>query len=107
MPSTKAEGTQLAVISTEHTLLTATDQATYVLILDCANMASADVLEVRVKGRAKSAGTTREVYVYTLANVQSPPIFVSDPFPGVVSTVFTITQTAGTGRNFDYRVEAL
>lgn len=102
-----ASGTQVAVITTEHVLTTQTAISTYVLVVDCNNMAAGDTLELRVKVKTLTGSTERLAYIETLNDVQASPVFMSVPVPTVWSAKFTLKQTAGTGRSFDWSVVAL
>lgn len=102
-----ASGTQAATIGVEHTLDTETTLSTYVLIVDCNAMASGDTVELRAKVKTLGGSTERLAYIETLNDVQSSPVFLSVPIPTAHSVKFTLKQTAGTGRSFDWSVIAL
>jgi hypothetical protein len=115
----KSTGTQAATINTEHTLLTEAAAGIYVLFVNLKNLADADIVELRAytkvltgdanplcifeqsykdqQGDAASAGSSAKGPVH----VKSPP--VESPF----SLIWTLKQTAGTGRNFDWREDQL
>lgn len=99
-----AEGDQTAVIGTEHTLVTDTTNKVYVLVVDTANMALGDILELRIKTKARSGGTSRQAYSKTYAHVQGDPNKYSVPVPADVEIVATLKQTAGTGRVFPWKL---
>lgn len=104
-------GTQTCVISSEHTLTTLTDDAVYTLVLDLNNIVGGttpDILEVRIKRRALTGGTTRQQIVAhyvggLLPNkvVESPPIVV------IHSAEVSIKQTQGTGRAVDWSIRKI
>lgn len=101
-------GSQTAVIGTEHTLGSAiTAAGTYVLVVDTNAMVNGDVLELRVKTKAKSGSTSRLAYVVTYAHAQTELNKYSVPIPIDTEVVFTLKQTAGTGRVFDWNILAL
>lgn len=101
-------GSQTATISTEHQLGTAiTTAGVYVLVVDTAALALGDVLELRCKTKAKSGSTSRLAYFATYANAQTEPNKYSIPIPVDTEVVFTLTQTAGTGRAFDWDILSL
>lgn len=104
MPSNNSEGSQTAVISTEHTLATITAAGNYILKVDTSAMTLGDKLVLRVKSKVRSTGTTRLEYSGTYAHVQGAPIKVSIPDSAVNELVCTLEQTAGTGRSFDWAV---
>lgn len=115
----KAHGTQTATIGTEHTLDTETGSGVYVVVVNTKNMVNGDELELRAytkvltgdsqhwlifegsykhqTGDGADAGSSAGGEVLKV----SPP--VSTPF----SVKFTLKQTAGTGRSFDWRVDQL
>jgi len=104
MPSNSSDGSQTAVISTEHTLATVTTAGNYLLLVDTNAMVIGDILELRVKIKPRTAGTTRELFLGTYAHVQGAPIKQSIPISIVFEGVFTLKQTAGTGRAFEWAV---
>jgi len=107
MASEEASGTQLAVISTEPTLATITDAGVYQLFLDAKNMVNGDVLELRAKMKVLTGSTAGQASIGQFSNIQSDPVVFSIPFGIVWSIAFTLKQTAGTGRNFDWSVVQL
>lgn len=107
MASEAAAGSQTAVITTEHTLSTQSSAGVFVLLVDLTNMAGGDVLELRVKAKARSAEASAKVaYFATYANAQGIPIAVSVPIAATYA-VFTLKQTAGTGRAYPWSVVSL
>jgi len=67
-------------------------------------MVNGDVLELRVKTRVLTGGTDRLAYMAAYTNVQASPIKISIPVASMFSCAFTLRQTAGTGRNYDWSV---
>lgn len=102
MPTSVADGSQTAVISTEHTLATSTLGYSFVLVVDTVNMAMGDVVELRIYTKARTSGTERLAYLRYYANAQGEPIKYSVPVPADVSCKATLTQTAGVGRVFEW-----
>ena len=107
MATSQAEGSQTATVTTEHTLTTITAAGTYVLTVDMNALALGDYLTLRGKVKVRSTGTTRTIYTGTYANVQDNLVSASIPIPTVSECVFTLEQTAGTGRAFPWEVVAL
>ena len=103
----EASGTQTAVVTTEHTLATVATEGTFVLYVDTANMVLIDELELRVKTKILSGGTTGEFLLATYIHVQGQPIKASIPVNSDQEVVFTLKQTAGTARNFAWKVVSL
>lgn len=104
MPTTVGSGTQAATIGTEHTLLTDTTNHDYVLVTDLAAMTNGDAVELRIYSIVLSGGTERLAYVRRFVNVQFEPIKYSVPVPADISFRATLTQTAGVGRSFPWKV---
>ena len=96
--------TQTAVVDTEHTLDTETVAGVYVLVVDTVNMVNGDVLELRIKTKYASGGTSRLAYSQTYAHVQSDPIKYSVPVPVDTEIICTLKQTAGTARDFPWNL---
>jgi len=107
MATSEASGTQTAVVTTEHTLATVATDGTFVLYVDTSNMVLIDELELRVKVKVTSGGTTREFLVATYTHVQGQPIKASIPCASINECVFTLKQTAGTARTFDWEIVKL
>lgn len=105
----ESSGTQTAVISTEHSLATPTSAGVRVLMVDTVNMQAGDTLELRIKVKTLSGGTIRVAYLGTFTGAQPTDdlIKVSVPIPSEVGATFTLKQTAGTGRDYDWKVMAL
>lgn len=102
-----ATGAQTAVIGTLHTLSTPAAGKTYVLHIDLSVLAGGDILDIFLRSKVRSTSTMRNVYSITLAGPQSDPNFMSVPIPSVNGAEFQIKQTAGTGRTYDWSVQAL
>ena len=103
----QTSGTQTATITTEHTLATQTDGKTYVLGVDLGALANGDIVELCCKTKMLSGGTSRIAYKATFAHAVSEPNIYSVPIPAVHEVVFTLKQTAGTGRAFPWSVISL
>ena len=108
MPVLEASGTQTATVGTEHTLATLTTNKTFVLVVDTATLTQAatvaDVLELRVYTTVLTAGVSRVAYFASYVSNQAMPQKISIPIPSDISAVFTLKQTAGTGRAFPWKV---
>lgn len=101
-------GSQTATISTEHDLGTAiTAAGVYVLVVDATNMVNGDTLELRAKTKCKSGSTARLAYFATYVHAQTELNKYSVPIPVTDSLLFTLKQTAGTGRAFDWNILSL
>jgi hypothetical protein len=106
--SEKTGGSQTATITTEHTLATVTDPGTYVLGVDMGALAAGDIVELRIKTKMRSGGTSRLAYgPVKFEGVQTVPNKYSMPIPSDIEAVFTLKQTVGTGRAFPWSVKQL
>lgn len=102
-------GTQTAVVSTEHTLNTTTPETTdgiYQLFVDVANLAAGDALEIRVKEKVVSAGSSRVIFASILVGAQGADsaAWVSPSLILLHGWDMTIKQTAGTARTFPWSI---
>lgn len=105
-------GTQTAVIGTEHTLFDTSAAATYQLRVGLENLASGDILELRVKTIVLSGDTVPGGVEYTRRFIGDQPtddehtVSVPASTPHAVSGAirFTLKQISGTGRAFKWSV---
>lgn len=103
-------GTQTAVINTEHTLATAIIAGVYSLHVDLSNMATGDVLELRIYQIILTGGTPKVAYFQQFLHAQSTDgqIAVSVPIANDLTEAnalkFTLKQTDGTARDFAWKV---
>ena len=104
--STKVEGTQLAVISTEHVLATITDAGSYVLDVDNSAMTGADRAVVRVYKKVRASTALGLAYTAVLVP-WAEPISLSIPVASVHEYEITLEQTAGLGKSFPWAVTEL
>ena len=99
-----ASGAQTAVINTEHSVTTQTAVGAYVFVVETTNMASSDVLHVKLKTVSKSGATAQYCYDITYTDAQTVPNKYSDVIPVDQSITAIIQQTAGTGRVFNWNL---
>jgi hypothetical protein len=106
MPSEYKTGSQTATISTEHNLSSATEteSGVFQVFIDTSALAAGDFVEFRVKEKARSADTQREVFVATVAGPQGSPMWVSPPLILLNGWAVTLKQTEGTGRAFPWSI---
>ena len=107
MPTQPNNGTQTAVIDTEHTLATITTAGVYELAVDTNAMVAGDTLVLRIKDRVLTGGTNRLTYSATYANAQASFIKKSPPIVVLFNCVFTLEQQDGTGRNFPWCINKI
>jgi hypothetical protein len=97
-------GTQTATINTEHTLDTDTTNATYCGMVDLTNLANGDVVELRIYTKVLSGGSLDLAWKGTYAQAGFILVAQSPFVPSDQSLKFTLKQTAGTGRAFDWKL---
>lgn len=107
MATSEASGSQTAVISTEHTLATVSTAGTFVLYVNTKNMVLGDELELVVNLKIKSTGTSEKFLSATYLHAQGSPAVASIPVASINECVFTLKQTTGTGRVYDWEVVKL
>lgn len=102
-----ANGSQSATVSTEHFLGTDPDTTAgaFQFMVDCVNMARGDELEIRVYEKVNDSGdTARLIKVWTINNDQHKNMFATPVLLLLVGWRFSIKQTAGTGRTFEWSI---
>ena len=105
-----ASGTQTATVTTEHFLTSPNVAGTFTFHVDTVNMAAGDVLELRIYQMVLTAGTQRVAFYVAYSGVQATDdlIKVSIPISNELTDTnalrFSLKQTAGTGRNFPWKV---
>lgn len=104
MVTLSSNGTQTAVIGTEHTLYNPTTSKFFTGYIDLTNMASGDTVEVRVFVIAKTAGSYIRYWLGTYSGAQSNPLLYIPSLPSDIGWKLTLKQTAGTGRTYDWRI---
>ncbi len=101
--TTKASGTQTAVITTEHTLDTEADVGIYVFMVNLVNLANGDVVILRAKTKVLTGDTAASIYTAVYSHSQGgTPIVASPPITSMHQLIITLEQSAGTGRNFPW-----
>lgn len=110
MPTSPANGTQTAVIGTEHQLADTAVAGVYSFHVDKNAMVAGDVLELRVYQMVLTGGTSRVVYEQTFYGAQASDdqIAISAPIGNELTDAtalrFSLKQTFGTGRAFPWKV---
>lgn len=105
-----ASGTQTAVIGTEHFLTSPAIAGSFTLHVDTVNMIAGDTLELRIYQMVLTGGAQRGAYFDTWTGAQSADdlIKISVPISNELTDTnalrFSLKQTAGTGRNFPWKV---
>ena len=102
-----ASGTQTATVTTEHTLTTLTGPKTFTLTVDTNAMvfgSTNDELLLQIKTKALTGGTERVAYAAYFVGAQDPAIKISIPIPVAYTATVTLTQVAGTSRDFPWNI---
>lgn len=101
-----ASGTQTATVGTEHVLGTADDatDGVFQLVVDMSALAAGDRVEFAVREKAISTGTQRRLVIGAFSGPVADPLYVSDSIILLHGWDFTLKQTAGTGRAFDWSI---
>lgn len=105
MPTSVQNGSQTATIGTRHQLgTTITTAGTYALHVDTSAMVGGDALTLEIEMKTRSGSTRRVTEVANFANVQGSPVKRSVPILITHEVAFFLTQSAGTGRAFEWEI---
>lgn len=98
-----------ATINTEFVLADLTPALTYVGTVDLSGMLAGDTVALNIYVKVLTGGTLKSVYNQVFAGVQPAGsiVAVSLPVPSPFEWKFTLTQTAGTARSYDYNALSL
>lgn len=105
-----ASGTRAATVGTEHFESSPNIAGTFTFHVDLVNMVAGDTVELRVYQMILTGGTQRVAYFksYTGAQPTDDLIAISVPISNELTDTnalrFSIKQTAGTSRNFPWKV---
>lgn len=99
-----AKGTQVTIISTEHSLTQQTGIGIYVLVVDSSEMLAGDILTLRIKTKSQTGASSKTAYEIVHADAQAAPNKYSVPVPVDTEIICTLTQTAGTARSFPWNL---
>lgn len=98
-------GSQTATVSTEHSLYDNAAAGTFQLAVDTNNLASTEVVELRVYTKViNTSGTYRQVAVVSIQAGDPSAAALSPPILCPNGVKFTLKQLSGTGRSFDWAV---
>lgn len=103
----ESSGTQTATVTTEHTLATITTAKPFQLIVDISALAAGEYVEIKIKRKVLSGGTTRVGFpgIYSWLDALVTPVIVSDPILSTQEYVATLKQLNGTSRAFPWAIE--
>jgi hypothetical protein len=99
-----SSGTPTLSIGSETTLVTDTNNATFVLEVDVTNMVNGDLLEIRIYTVTLSGGALTQAWKGTYQHNQVNDHKISPPIASDQSLKCTLKQTAGTGRAFPWKL---
>lgn len=104
--SEHAAGAQAATIGTEHFLGTDPDttDGAFQFVVGLDVLADLDELEIRVYEKVRSTSTAQQIHVWTIVHAQSDDAFFSPALILLHGWRFSIKQTAGTGRTFEWSI---
>ena len=106
----EANGTQTAIIGTEHTLHENAGAKVFVLKVNTKNMVNGDEVELRIYDKVLTGSPQDLAYFASYAHIQAEKVKPSIPIPAEGFTVgfkATLKQTVGTGRAFEWSVVSI
>ena len=102
-----SKNVQTAIVGTEITIATITDDGSYTITFNGVNMVGGDKVTYRVYKQTEDAGTYELYQSGSYAHNQSANNRISLPVPSTIGCRFTLEQTAGTARDFPWLIEQL
>ena len=102
-----ASGTVTSIINTEITLATVSTSKNYlVLKIDLSNMQAGDQVQLLAYTKVLSGSTSKPAYPVLFAGPQPSNnlIWFSTPMPSDIEAHWTIKQTAGSPRTYEWAV---
>lgn len=103
-------GTQTAVIGTEHQLADTATAGVYTFHVDASSMVAGDVLELRVYQMELTGGTSRVLFYQAyygtqpIDDVLKVSLPIGNELTDATSLRFSLKQTFGTGRAYPWKV---
>lgn len=114
--TTEATGSQVATVGTEHDLHDVAAAGTYLLNVDLSVLQAGDTVELRIYKIVVTGGTRRVAYgppggSFTGVQPTDDQIQISVPVTNALTDAgslrFTLKQTGGVSRTFDWSVEKI
>lgn len=108
--SSYASGTQAATVTTEHFVSYVSASGTYVFEVNSTNMVAGDVLELRIHRKPLSTSTLVVGYFSAFYGAQPTEdvvkisVPISNDHSNASALGFSLKQTFGTSRNFEWNV---
>lgn len=106
MPKIFASGDQVAVPSTEHTLVTITQQGTYELQVDMTDLTGTELLTLRAYSKILNSSSEVLMDSHQLKATHPIQLLRTVPRGTPFYLRYSIEQTNGTGRTFPWSVIA-
>jgi len=91
-------------LDTEETLTTQTDAEVYILVVNLTNMASGDTTILRIKPKVLTGGAAALAFSQSFTGAQTEVVVYSEPIASAHSVAFTLEQTDGTARAYEWAV---
>lgn len=79
-----------------------TTDGVFQFLIDCANLARGDTIEIQLLEKVLTSGTARIIFEATLSNAQDEPVWVSPAVTLLHGWTLQMRQTAGTARTYDW-----
>lgn len=107
--SVLSQGDQVAVVGTEHSLITDTTPGVYQLVVDLSVLQAGDTVQLRLKTKARASGagaTARTVRYATYTGVQTDPtdVTLGGDLGFDLYVEASLKQTAGVARTFPWKL---
>src|SRR5690348_4897584 len=102
MSLTAAASGTITTDGTEQTLSTQTTIGVYTLALDLSAMVNGDIIEIKLKTKILSGGTSRIAYHFYYAHAQGVPNVYSIAIPADIEIVATIKRLAGADHSYPW-----
>ena len=100
-------GSQAATVTTEHFLGTDPDTTAgiFQFLVDLSVLARGDSLEIRIYEKINDSGdTAQQMHMFPFNNEQDSDLWISPSFMLLIGWRFSIKQTVGTGRTFQWSI---
>jgi hypothetical protein len=102
---TESENTTTPIVGTETQLAAPTTTGVRVLRVDLGNLTgNLDAVTLRVKSKVRTAGTVRDQYYLMYPSNLGMSIVETPPITADLGATFTLTQTAGVAKAFDWEI---
>ena len=108
-PNDEGHGTVTLTLNVETTLADLTNPKTYVGYVDLTNMQAGDITALQIYIKVLTGGSLRSLYYQQFFDAQTAGniAVVTLPVASLYEWKFTIQQTAGTARSYDWQAISL